>query len=234
MKIVKEFSRFAHEYNQYNVIQEEVAKALIAMIPHKSYAKILDLGAGSGAVYKRVLEEQIAFKHFVAFDFSQEMLNLHPKDTKVSTLRADFNHTTFFSTYEHDEFELVISASSLQWSENLDKLLQTISSLAKEQYFAFFTSKTFTTLHRTAGISSPIYSKDSIIQLAQKYYHCDFSEIEYRLDFKSVQEMFTYIKHSGVSGGSGQLTFKQMKKLMKEYPLKYLEFEVLFIKAKRV
>jgi malonyl-CoA O-methyltransferase len=44
--------------------------------------------------------------------------------------------------------------------------------------------------------------------------------------------MFNYIKKSGVSGGEKQLTYKQTKQLMKNYPLNYLEFEVLFVKAK--
>jgi len=43
--------------------------------------------------------------------------------------------------------------------------------------------------------------------------------------------MFRYIKKSGVSGGEKQLSYKQIKHLMKAYPLDYLEFEVLFIKA---
>jgi len=41
--------------------------------------------------------------------------------------------------------------------------------------------------------------------------------------------MFKYIKRSGVSGGKKQLNYKQMKKIMQNYPLDYLEFEVLFV-----
>jgi malonyl-CoA O-methyltransferase len=52
--------------------------------------------------------------------------------------------------------------------------------------------------------------------------------VEYELTFESVDEIFTYIKKSGVSGGRNALSYKQMKNLMKEYPSKTLEFEVLF------
>ena len=44
--------------------------------------------------------------------------------------------------------------------------------------------------------------------------------------------MFRYIKRSGVSGGVGVLNYREMKNIMKNYPLDYLEFEVLFIKAR--
>jgi malonyl-CoA O-methyltransferase len=53
--------------------------------------------------------------------------------------------------------------------------------------------------------------------------------MQYKLEFDSVREMFRYIKRSGVSGNRNLLGFKEMKKLMNEYPLNYLEFEVVFI-----
>jgi len=43
--------------------------------------------------------------------------------------------------------------------------------------------------------------------------------------------MLRYIKKSGVSGGRNLLTYKQTKKLMDEYPLNYLEFEVVYINS---
>jgi malonyl-CoA O-methyltransferase len=45
--------------------------------------------------------------------------------------------------------------------------------------------------------------------------------------------MFRYIKQSGVSGGERKLSYTQTKQLMENYPLKYLEFEVLFIEARK-
>jgi malonyl-CoA O-methyltransferase len=41
--------------------------------------------------------------------------------------------------------------------------------------------------------------------------------------------MLRYIKQSGVSGGKRQLSYKDIKNLLDNYPLDYLEFEVLFI-----
>jgi malonyl-CoA O-methyltransferase len=46
--------------------------------------------------------------------------------------------------------------------------------------------------------------------------------------------MFKYIKQSGVSGSRKVLGYKQTKKLMREYPVNYLEFEVAFIVSKKV
>jgi len=231
MKIVKEFSRFADEYTKHNIVQSEVASRLTSLLTKNKYKKVLDLGSGSGAVYENLLEKNIKVNEFIAFDFSNEMLKRHPSSLNVQKICADFNQQESFKNYKNNEFEIVLSASALQWSENLTSVLSSISSLASEYYFAFFTSNTFKTLHQTAGVNSPIYSKEDIIQTLNKFYTFDIEEAEYRLDFPSVQEMFRYIKRSGVSGGSGQLSYREMKSLLKNYPLDYLEFEVIFVKA---
>ena len=232
MKIVKEFSRFAHEYNKHNIIQSEVANNLVSMLEKDAYTKVLDVGSGSGAVYKNMLNKNISIDKFIAFDFSEEMLHLHPKALNIETVCLDFNSSSSFEKYVDNEFNILISSSALQWSTNLLSVLDSIARLAPEHYFAFFTSKTFSTLHKTADVHSPIYSKEVILKALQSYDILEIEELEYRLNFDSVHEMFRYIKRSGVSGGSGQLSYTQMKKLMKDYPLNYLEFEVIFIKAK--
>ena len=86
-------------------------------------------------------------------------------------------------------------------------------------------------MHETAQITSPIYSEGVLRETIEKYYGAAFELKKYKLHFESVREMFNYIKKSGVSGGEKQLTYKQTKKLMKNYSLDYLEFEVLFVKA---
>lgn len=232
MKIVKEFSRFAGEYNTHNIIQSEVAKKLVSMLEKKTYKKVLDLGSGSGSVYKNIMEQNISMEKFVAFDFSEEMLSLHPKDKMLQIVCSDFNDINSFKNYVDNEFSIIISASALQWSTDLTSVLDSISRLAPEHYFAFFTSKTFSTLHEVAAIQSPIYSKQSIVNALSSYIIDTMEEVDYRLSFDSVLEMFRYIKRSGVSGGSGVLSYSEMKKIMRNYPLDYLEFEVLFVKVR--
>jgi malonyl-CoA O-methyltransferase len=231
MKIVKEFSRFAEEYKKHNIIQEEVAKRLTLMLHHNRYSKVLDLGCGSGAVYHNLVEHGKDIEKFIALDFSKEMLKLHPDARNIEKKCLDFNKKESFLGYKPKEFELLISSSALQWSEDLASVLERISTLAKQYYFAFFTSNTFKTLHQTAKVTSPIYSRETIIGALNKFYDSKIEVVEYRLDFESVHDMLRYIKRSGVSGGSAQLSYKSIKQLMREYPLDYLEFEVLFVEA---
>ena len=97
MKVVREFSRFAHEYNKYNVIQKRVAKKLCKLLAKKNYEKILDLGAGDGAIYENLSEQNIRFSNFVALDFSREMLDVHRNDSFIEKVCLDFNEKNFSS-----------------------------------------------------------------------------------------------------------------------------------------
>jgi len=230
-KAVKEFSRFANQYGNYNIIQVEVAKTLVEQVSSSTYSTIIDIGSGSGEVYKNVVKNDIVFEQFIALDFSQEMLNIHPSCKKVKKVCADFNLAKTFDMFTVDQNGIVFSSSALQWSRDLDLTLSRLSKKASKAYFAIFTASTFKTLHQVAGIKSPIYSETDLKEMISRYYHSTFETRKYSLHFDSVRDMFRYIKKSGVSGGEKKLSYKQMKHLMKVYPLDYLEFEVLFVKA---
>lgn len=229
---MNEFSRFAHQYDQHNVIQTEVAKRLVSSCIKKRYQTVVDLGCGSGAVYQYMKQEKVSYHKFIALDSSEEMLSLHPNDNSIEKINADFNREETYRKFNDKKDEIALfSASALQWSTDLDFVFSHLASLANEAHFAIFTSGTFQTLHETAGIKSPIYTKKELKEAIESYYSAVFTLQSYRLEFKTVRDMFGYIKKSGVSGGEKQLNYKQIKSLMDNYPLHYLEFEVLFVEA---
>ncbi|SFV57032.1 Biotin synthesis protein BioC [hydrothermal vent metagenome] len=229
----KEFSRFAKAYDQYSIIQSEVAKTLVSKLPENSYKTIIDIGAGSGRVYQNLLSQNISFEHFIALDSSSEMLEIHPDAKSVKKVCSDFNCTEVFDTLEQTEDTLLLSSSALQWSTDPEATFVRLSQLASRAHFAIFTSNTFKTLHQSAGIHSPIYSTDRLKSAIGKHYHANYEVRQYKLHFDAVYEMFRYIKKSGVSGGEKKLGYKETKVLMEKYPLDYLEFEVLFAEGKR-
>lgn len=232
--IIKEFSRFAHEYDRHNMIQAEVAKKLIAKLPKSGYHTILDLGAGSGEVAKNLSKAEVAYTHLTVFDSSAEMLAIHPSSEKIVKVEGDFNTKDFISDLPLARYELILSSSALQWSRDLDHTLGELSVLSNSLHAAIFTANTFQTLHQTANIDSPIYTAAHLQQKIENHYaHVHFELHSYRLHFDSVREMFRYIKKSGVSSGEKKLSYKETRSLMKKYPLDYLEFEVLFVEAKR-
>ena len=226
MKVEKEFSRFAHKYGQYNIIQNKVAQNLVSDLATRP-EYILDLGCGSGTILDKV---DWKYKKLTAVDFSQKMLDLHPKGNNIECRLGDFNEDKLFEELTKEKFDHIFSSSSLQWATDLDTTLYQISQLNAPVSLAIFTSNTFKTLLDTAGIDSPLRGVDELKYLLNQYFHCEIEVLNYELSFESVEEIFRYIKKSGVSGGRNALGYKEMKALMKNYPSKTLEFEVLFAK----
>jgi len=231
-KVMHQFARFAHEYSRYNIIQREVAKTLVGQLPHKRYTCIVDIGCGSGTVHKIIDRLKIEVDNYIALDASSEMLALHPSKQNIQKIHANFNDKETFENLDiRKEETFFLSSSALQWSKDLEFTFSQLAHKSKYAYFAIFTANTFKTLHKIADVQSPIYSEKRLKEVISTYYDAKFQLKRYKLEFKSVRDMFKYIKKSGVSGGDKQLSYTQMKTVMDTYPLKYLEFEVLFVEA---
>ena len=225
MKISSEFSKYAEHYGSYNVIQNRVADKLTSHINGKP-KKILDLGCGRGAVCKNISWK---YDSFTAVDFAPGMLELHPKSQIIKTINGDFNNPLFFKELPDNDYDYIVSASALQWADDLESVFKNIKKLDTPIALAIFTANTFKILNATASLDSILKSADEINTLQKKYFDTAFEVVNYRLEFESTREMFRYIKQSGVSGSRKVLDYKQTKKLMREYPVNYLEFEVAFI-----
>ena len=227
MSIKKEFSKYAKYYDNHNIIQKIVSKALIRECKNKP-KKILELGCGSGQVF-RYIDWDI--EYYKAIDFSKEMCKLHPKSKNVVVKCFDFDSDKFFEDIKNDKYDIVVSSSALQWSKNLPKLLSRLSKVSKNISAALFTSNTFKSIYNITKKSSPILNTKEIKEaFLTQYNDIKFEIINYNLIFENKKELFRYIKNSGVRGEIN-LTYKEAKYLYKNYNLDYLEFEVLFIKT---
>ncbi|DAB39516.1 MAG TPA: methyltransferase [Sulfuricurvum kujiense] len=222
-----EFSRYAAQYGSRNVIQRLVAQKLIASTPNQP-KRIVDLGCGNGTLYSLIDWE---IERFVGVDFSEQMLEHHPKNSNVELLLGNFNDPLLFESLSEERFDRIYSASALQWADDFERVIQSLASLNTPMSLAIFTSGTFKTLHECAGVTPLLRSSDEVMAIAEKHLDARFEVLHTTLEFDSVREMFRYIKRSGVSGGRRVLDFSQTKRLMETYPLNYLEFEVVFITA---
>lgn len=225
MKISSEFSKNALTYNSYNIIQNKVIQKLLLHVEHKPQ-NILDLGCGNGSLCKNI---KWKYKHFTGVDFAPGMLELHPKSKNIECIYGNFNDKTLFENLLTYKYDFIFSASALQWAENLDAVFKNIKKLNAPIALAIFTSNTFKTLNETANLKPLLRTSDEVDKLQKKYFDANFEIINYKLEFNSTRDMFRYIKKSGVSASRKVLNYKQSKKLLKEYPLNYLEFEVAFI-----
>jgi len=217
-----EFSKRATSYKKHNIIQKKVVKKLIENIDSKP-KNILDLGCGDGGVFKLLTWK---IESFTGVDKAINMCKLHPTNKNIELFNQDFEK------FDFKKYDLVISSSALQWTKDLDSLLQKISYSTKEIAFSIFCDGTFKTIYEVANLKPFLPNKDELLELLDKYFVFEKEIVNYKLDFEDNLSKFRYIKNSGVSGGERKLSFKDTKKLIENYPHGYLEFEVIFIWGK--
>lgn len=222
--VCHEFSRYAAEYGSRNVIQRLVAEKLLDGSNHPE--TIIDLGCGSGTLLSLI---DWPLKRYIGIDFSQSMLDHHPKGEVIELMLGDFNASELWDQLSAEGIDHLFSASALQWADDLSAIFSHLNGLNIPLSLAIFTSGTFKTLYDCASLEPILLSSEEIIAIAQNAFLASYEVIRYTLEFDSVREMFRYIKRSGVSGGRRVLNYQQTKHLMENYPLNYLEFEVLFI-----
>ena len=227
MSVKKQFSKYANQYNNHNIIQQIVAKSIVRDIKNEP-KRILELGCGSGQIYKYISWD---VEYYKAIDFSESMCELHPKASNIKVECHDFDNISFHESIKNERFDLVVSSSALQWSTDLGKIVNRLTTVSKEINSALFTSNTFKTIQDITNTKSPILSMDEIKDAFNKYCDCTFEVFTYNLEFDNKKDLFNYIKKSGVSGNSNKLSYKDSKLLLQKYDVNYLEFEVIFIKA---
>ena len=225
MSIKREFSRFANEYDNYSIIQKQVVKDLFDMLKFKP-KKILDIGCGRGGVCSAISWD---YESFLAVDFSSKMLELHPNSPSIQKIQADFNSSDFFDTLDKNSFDFVFSASALQWADDIDEVIGSLKNLQKPLALAIFTSGTFESLHKCAGVKPLLKSADELEKIVQKHLNTKVQIKNYKLEFDSTLKALRYIKKSGVNSTKKPLSYKEMQELIANYPLNYLEFEVVFV-----
>ncbi|PAF51880.1 hypothetical protein BKH43_01215 [Helicobacter sp. 13S00401-1] len=220
------FNAKALSYATNSDVQLELAKILCKNIESDLTNKtLLDLGAGSGNVYKVLKDKN--FKNFIALDSASNLLALHPKAPNITFIHKSFDEFNY-SSLDKDTF--ICSNAAMQWSANLDSLLFKLSKSKCELALSLFTSETFSKLHAHLNTTSPLRSKDEVTTLIKKHFGTfkilkSFSK---RLQFKTQKELLSHLQDLGLLGGAldKTLSYKQAKRLL-ALPFLDLNYEAL-------
>jgi malonyl-CoA O-methyltransferase len=209
------FNKFAHTYSNYNIIQRKIIKKYLPYVK----SKVVDLGCGNG-----IICEYKNFDFYLGIDISENMLKLHP----CKTIKHDFNTKECFELIKKYDFDQLISFSALQWAKDLNFVFREIKNLNKDYLLAIFTSNTFKSLHNYLGVTSPIHSKEKVLDAA-KILNANIEILNYELKFESPLKLLEYIKYSGVSSNV-RASVGRIKSFVKFFPIHILEFELVVLK----
>jgi malonyl-CoA O-methyltransferase len=122
--IQKAFNNSYKTYDDNAQVQYQVGLSLIKQIPKKSFAKVLDLGCGTGLITERLLAA-ITYAEVHVCDFASSLL-------EIAKTRLQHDDDVIFHERDFEEmlcgsfggsFDLIFANMSLQWSSNFDTLL---------------------------------------------------------------------------------------------------------------
>lgn len=216
MTHVDKFSKAASSYEDNAFLQENIIKELLTLSDYSNISSILDLGCGTGLVYKN-LNKKV---NFIALDASSEMCSLHPNVNEI--INESFDN---FNSYKDKNFELIIAASSLHWSENISSLLKNLLSLNKKYLFAIFLDDSFHEIREVTG-KPPQLPPESVI--LENIDSLNYYIKEYPLTFENKKDLFDYLKNTGV-GGKTNLTYKETIHLLRNFKGLTITAKVMFI-----
>ncbi len=227
------FNKHAKTYHLFAHIQQQIAIYLMQFLKQKHYDKVLDLGSGSGAVFKALEQQNIIIEDFIALDNSINMLKLHPTHSsniqKISLEHADFEEYVFQTC------DLILSSSSLQWARDLKSVLEKMAFSSKEVALAIHTDFSLHEVHEFLGTPSPlrdIKTLKSLIKDAFKNFQIELENKRFALYFNHKQDCLNYLKKCGLLGGS-TLSFKQKKHFFQNMAFEKLSYEVLLFSGIR-
>lgn len=148
--VARTFSRAARTYGPAAAVQQAVAGTCAARCPAGETGRVLDVGAGTGFL-ARALAPRLAWRTYVALDLSPAMLRAHRQNAPDAlAVAADGEAAPFPPAC----FDLLVSASTLQWFTNPERSLPALLSLLRPGGFFSLAIYTHGTLAELAAASA--------------------------------------------------------------------------------
>ncbi|HEX4501319.1 MAG TPA: malonyl-ACP O-methyltransferase BioC [Scandinavium sp.] len=132
--IAAAFGRAASQYQQHDELQRQSAAALLAMLPHQSFKRVLDAGCGPGSMSRFWSGTG---SNVTALDLSSPMLEeAQRQDSAQHYVQADIEAMPLAD----GQYELAWSNLAVQWCESLSSAMgELIRVVRPGGYVAFST-----------------------------------------------------------------------------------------------
>ena len=144
-KLETHFSNHAKTYDQFAIVQKEIAKKTYEMISNENVDDVFEFGAGTGELTE-LLINQIKTS-YTCLDLSESMhMQLEQKIQSeiLNTIQFDIEHYRYINKYD-----LIVSSSTLQWVKlKEDVILRSVNALKEKgelviSYFHIYYQKYF-------------------------------------------------------------------------------------------
>ena len=207
--IKNNFSRYAHLYDRYSGVQENIAAELIKNADSNGFRNILELGCGTGN-FTRLLRNKFQQARVKALDISPEMIALCRRKLPKRGLEFILADAEKFES--SGSFDLIASNATFQWFMDLEATLAKYAACLRDGgtiIFSTFGPKTFReldwvlkSLFKDAAVPAAFFAPRKKLEKALRNNFRKFrvSEKVYRENFSSLRDLLLKIKYSGIRG----------------------------------
>jgi malonyl-CoA O-methyltransferase len=236
-KIESNFDRHSPTYDEVAHVQRLSAKVLIKLLrdffPDFIPTKILDVGAGTGAVTE-ILFNIFSDSLFCVNDIASGMLS-QVKSKKIQNtkfLQGDFE------TLDFEEHDLIVSNFALQWANDLGLTVKRLFSRTSVLAVTCLEDGSFAEWHRLLrgyGVELPSSTYPSREKLDYQFrslqgriYHTQSKE--FQISFTSVVEFLDYLKLLGASASNIRIPLKTLKSIIENQKEVFsITYKVFFV-----
>lgn len=215
--ISKNFSKSLNTYNDYALIQKDMAKKLISLIKKKKFNNILEIGSYTGFLTQLAVKN-FEFNNYLALDIINSFDFIKNLSPKINFLKEDIEN---FQTDK--KFDLIIANASLQWCNDLENVIKKLkTNLADNGLIAIsiFSKKNFIEIKETFDIGLNYFSIEEIKNFFST--KAIIQEEIKTLQFKNPNEILEHLKKTGVNSVSKKpLKISVIKKNLKILEEKY-------------
>lgn len=236
--IKKSFKKSIATYDENALMQREICCRLVELVDAYAkctYDKVLEIGCGTGMLSKMIVGDFDIQKLYLN-DIVPEMEEVVANQLK--TMELGSFHFLMGDAEKIDlpsDCDLVISASTFQWFEKLDTVLEKIEkSLSPKGFFIYnsFGANNFKEIREITGGGLEYRSFDMMKESLSKYFkikHCD--DVVKRLYFDSPKDILKHLSLTGVNATRLKKTWTKasLSEFENEYKAKYSDEKGVYL-----
>lgn len=248
-QVRRRFARHLEAYDSLAVVQQRIAERLAGLfsvyVPER-FDRVLEIGCGTGFLTRELLKRG-RVENLYLNDLVPEALPV----LRERTLAGEYTPHIELLPGDAEELalpgdqDLVMSASAMQWLENLDGFFAKMAEVLKSGGWFVFNLFGPENLHQVktlTGNGLEYLATDKLQALLEKYFDVvEFREETIRQEFETPFEVLRHLQQTGVTAtGEFRWTPASLRTFEREYAVRYgengkvyLDWEVIYVIAKK-